>query len=340
MNAIKFTLLLSVLFSFNITTPVALSEQQKTALAITACISTYNAYKYIRYTYCDRPEEFYVQYSYPYAQLWYEDMIVQYPQAHLDTKRFLQIEHGTSAEQIVWSMSCNNIYCPQVDLAYINDAYKKKIDGEELDDTTIKTLYMCEWLLLHEAGHVELNYHLNKMFLTIGVVATFEFIKMLYKESTDDACNKSIESFFSAYITTDATNKSLTNAVMWMRYIVMTYSELITIGCIQLMWVRDQESQADSFANKHADTHSLPGAISFFEYILSLNQDNIEALTHEIEADEDAMSLLSYFNTTAQDFADEFINFITDPLHPSVNNRIQSVRDEIEHRLQNQAVTE
>jgi|GEM_PF-1536253 len=340
MSAIKFTLLLSVLFSFNVTTPVELSEQQNAALAITACISTYSAYSYIRYTYFDRPEEFYVQYSYPYAQLWYEDMIVKYPQAHLDTKRFLQIEHGTSAEQIVWSMSYNNIYCPQVDLAYINDAYKKKIDGEELDDRITKTLHMCEWLLLHEAGHVELDYNLNEMFLTIGLFSIFELIKMLYKESTDEASNKTIELFLSEYIATNATSKSLTNVVMWMRDVVMTYAELSIIGCIKLMWIRDQESQADSFANKHADTNALPGAISFFEYVLSFQQNNIEMLTSELEADEQSMSLLSYFNTTAHDFAYQINNYATDPLHPSLDRRIQSVRDEMERRLKNQAVTE
>lgn len=339
---IKFFLVF--LLSSDVITPVEWTSQKTTALAITSCFAISNLYQYLQY-YGEQPEEFYVKSSFPYAQLWYEDMIIKYPAAHLDKKRFLQARHGVSKEETVWSAMCNNIYCPQGDLIYLESLYKKKIDGEQLTDQEITSLDTYEYLLLHESGHIELDYSFNDLVLTVGMIAALEGIKAMYKESTDDACAKSTEAIFHGYFS-DSAAKYLTDATMWTRYIAMTYFELAIVGSIKLMWVRDQEVQADNFANKHVATDALSGAIAFFERVVNSYNVNgyqgitVEMLVEALEEDANIMSLLSYFNITAIEFSQQLLYVIIDPLHPTIDFRVQAIRDEIERRLADQAVAQ
>ena len=340
-SKIKFFLIF--LLSSHVVTPVEWTPQKATALAITSCFATSYLYHYLQY-YGDQPEEFYVKSSFPYAQLWYEAMIIKYPAAHLEKKRFLQARHGVPKEETTWSAMANNIYCPQMDLKFIEAAYKKKMDGEQLADHEVTFLYNFEWALLHESGHIELDYTFNDLVLTLGVIATFEAIKTIYKESTDDACGKSLDSMFNVCFS-DGLTKYLTGATMWTRYFAMTYIELDILAFVKLMWVRDQEVQADGFANKYVVTAAMPGVIEAFERAMtSYNVDGItitpEMLAAELEEDEMYMLLLSYFNTTAIKFSQQLINIMIDPLHPTVEYRIQCIRDEIARRLASQAISQ
>lgn len=319
-------LFLMLLLSFQITTPVDWTEQKKTAVVITSLFAATGIGSYLL-NYLEQPAEFYVKNLYPHAQLWYEDMIVKYPQARLDQKRFLQSSYFFSKEYAVWSVMCNNIYCPQGDLVYLEAVYTKKINDELLDDAEILFLNTIEWLLLHEAGHSELNYSLNEAMLIITGIAALEACKAFYKESTDDASKKYLESVSSPFFT---------SAAMWSRYMMMTYAELCILGSLKVAWVRDQEAQADNFANKHATSDALLGGVSFFERVRGSYQDLIQTLTKEFEADQDFMSILGYFNITAPDFAREILYFGNDITHPTPDYRIQTIRDEIACRLQNQ----
>ena len=279
-----------------------------------------------------------MKFSFPHAQLWYEEMITKYPAAHFDKKTFMQARYGAPKEQTIWSMAFSNIYVPQGDLIYLEAAYKKKIDGEQLNDEEMKALETMEWLLLHEAGHIELNYSFNAVALIIGGVATLEIIKMIYKESTDDACKKSIQSMLDQYSINDAAKDSFVNSAMWMRYTAMTYAELLVYSYGLIFWIRDQEAQADNFANQHAASAALPGAISFFQRFIDYYQPSVDVLTNEFEQDAMLVSLVPYFNTTVADFTRQLFYFANDFLHPSLDYRIQTIQDEIAYRLENQIV--
>lgn len=340
MKNVQLKLFLAALLTCNVTSPVEYTEQKQAAAIITGLVAVGGVYNYIRYTYFDRPEEFYVKHSFPYAQMWYDEMTIKYPAAHLDTKRFLQADYGIPKEDAVWSALYNSIHCPQADLAYIDAMYKKKMNGEPWTDDEIMTSNAIEWLLLHEAGHVELNYSLNDLYLGIGLYATFETMKMLYTESTDEASKKAVEKALSGYISHDRTHQFLTSSAMWMRYVAMTFPELFAMGCIKLAWVRDQEAQADNFANTHAAMDALPGGIGFFQRLIDWYKDTIEATKNELEQDPTSLSFLSYFNMTADEFARKVIYFGNDYLHPNPESRVQAIRDEIERRLKDQVVSQ
>src|SRR3989338_5463826 len=112
MRNFKLNLFLIALLSCNMITPVEWTEQKQAALVVTSLAAACSLYNYIPSCF-DQPEEFYVKFSFPNAQLWYEEMITKYPQAYLDKKSFMQARYGVSKEQIEWSMLSNNIYVPQ-----------------------------------------------------------------------------------------------------------------------------------------------------------------------------------------------------------------------------------
>lgn len=333
MKNFKLKLFLMMLVSCHVVTPVSWTEQKQNASIFISLAAAYYTYNLIPY-YVDQPAEFYVKHSYPHAQLWYEEMIVKYPQAHLDKKNFLQMRYGIPREEISWSLLCKNIYASQVDLIYLESVYSKKIDAQELSSQELDFLDLIEWLLLHEAGHVELNYSLHAAVFTLGCFTTLEIIKMVYKESTDDACKKSIESIVATCFADDVIKNYFVSAAMWMRYGVMNCLQGLSLGVLTTLWVRDQEMQADNFANQHATADCLPIAIRFFEYFINEYQPSIDLIIKEIEEDADFVSLLSYFNITVVDFVQSVSYFGIDPIHPSFDYRIQSIRDEIERRLE------
>lgn len=76
------------------------------------------------------PESFYVKSKYPYAQIWYDEMIVKYPDAHLKEVPFLFEKRGVFDNYVscYTSLECtyNQICGDRADLEIINNIYKKK----------------------------------------------------------------------------------------------------------------------------------------------------------------------------------------------------------------------
>lgn len=333
MKNFKLQAFLMMLISCHVVMPVAWTEQKQNASILISLVAAYYAYNLIPY-YADQPAEFYVSHSYPHAQLWYEEMIIKYPQAHLDKKNFLHMRYGISIEKISWGVGGNNIYASQVDLIYLESVYSKKINGQELSSQELDFLYLTEWALLHEAGHAELNYSLHAAVLALGCFTTLEIIKMVHKESTDDACEKSIKSIVATCFADDVIKNYIVSAAMWMRYGAMNCLQGLSLGVLTTLWVRDQEMQADNFANQHAATDCLPIAIRFFEYFADQYQPSIDRIVEELKEDADFMSELAYFDIDIIDLIKSVTYFGKDPMHPSFDYRIQSIRDEIERRLE------
>lgn len=224
-----------------------LESIQNSTIAWTVGLSTYLALvgysAYITTNYLIQEEHLVVS-KYPYAQAWYDAMAEKYPQAHLDQKKFLQTMRKVSPKVIRWCSTFNHIYFPQDSLKDINAFFKKQSEGIELTDEEKLTLAREEFILLHEAGHIEHSDIVNRFGTMIGAIIGLNGLKLcaLYALSQDEKyCNQLLayNDLFNTF-----------NLYAWI------------IGMIYLS--RSNEFAADTFAYTHGDEDSLKGGISFF----------------------------------------------------------------------------
>lgn len=178
---------------------------------------------------CFVKEDHFVSYKYPYAQQWYDSLNEKYPDAHLSEKRFLQTMYGMPVKLMSWCSTMNAIYFPQDSLKAINAAYKRKSEGQELSKEESEMLAQEEFILLHEAGHIEQNHIVKR--LCIGLS-------------------------FDALIT--AVVKKYDINLSW-------FNRLFLRIAVQSPFTRFQEGQADDFACARAGQQELEGGIRFFE---------------------------------------------------------------------------
>lgn len=103
-----------------------------------------------------------VKIDYPYAQRWYHDIAKKYPQAHLETKMFLQSNTMGS--------SGTSIYFPRSILVFIDSCYQRKMAGALLNAKEEEFLAEQGFYILREAGYLERNDTLQK-YVTLACLA-------------------------------------------------------------------------------------------------------------------------------------------------------------------------
>jgi len=184
-------------------------------------------------------EEYLVASKYPDAQKWYEALSKKYPDAHLEQKRFSQTMRGVRANAIAWCSAFDAIYFPQASLKEINRLYKKKMKNKELTQEELTILAKEEFILLHEAGHIEHNDMWKRLVSIIGIEAILSIGSQLYlKHINPSGVQRTIVSHMDGFIP----------------FFVALFG-----------YIRYQEAQADNFACQQGDIDALKGGITFFE---------------------------------------------------------------------------
>lgn len=335
MNILKSKLLLILFLSSNITQcsnlplnpKIELSTERvigKVGVSIISAAAIYCIYTYLV------QEDAFVAHDYPQAQAWYNSMALKYPQAHLEKKKFLQNLSLFPKSLTSWCATFNEIYFPQDALKDINYLYQKNLDGTKLTDQENLFMNMQEFLLLHEAGHVEHNDLINRAIGLIGTTIILESAALLYKEVYKINSETSIQQIIG----------SVTFA-SWLMSITLS---------------RYQECNADKFACENGSLQALQGGKSFFEnrkvdwlydlqnYTLSpyIKTDSLVGnLTQSIancirvplfSIDKGIRSLFASTDATYY-----LYHFILAYTHPSPAYRAQTIQDEIARRLENSA---
>ena len=240
--------------------PLSQVVLQTSALATIIGISVISSY--VATTYLIQ-EKHLVKAKYPDAQAWYNAMNEKYPAAHLDSKLFLQTMRGVPAKLMSWCSTTNQIYFPQEALHDINFLYRKQVNNiEPLTDEENLFLGMQEFILLHEAGHIEHN-HITKRILTVvGLFASVLTLRAVYKIYNDEANLINMLSDENPdYISQDDIDG------VQLVYDFCTWFIAFMAFDIMVPFVasRPQEFEADKFAYENADDLALQGGIAFFE---------------------------------------------------------------------------
>ncbi|MBV8660524.1 MAG: M48 family metalloprotease [Candidatus Dependentiae bacterium] len=317
---------------------------QRTTLttgAVTGILALIAAYNYTTATYLIQEKDL-VKSKYPYAQAWYNDMAKKYSKAHLHQKLFLQRMHYVSPKHISWSSTFNQIYFPQDSLKDIDNLYRRKLSGEKLIDEEELTLSKEEFILLHEAAHIEHNDMSKRIGSNIGLILAMNFLQMFilqnleFKNKEPRDLNKLdlIKDF--DFLVTDS---------------LLSITKIIALFCASIEIARCQESAADKFAYELGDINSLHGGVSFFE-----NEEMDPLFDIQNTKWSPFLKVDSALGNTAQFLAscqevplfyiDKIIktiyaststsrwmyNFFRDPIHPGPSVRAQNLKDEIAKR--------
>ncbi|AXK60378.1 hypothetical protein [Candidatus Chromulinivorax destructor] len=133
------------------------------------------------------PESFYVKSKYPYAQVWYDEMIIKYPDAHLKEVPFLFEKRGVFDNYVscYGCLECtyNQICCYRGDLEIINNIYKKKAEGIELTENDINNSRILEFILLNVAGYLQQNSYAKRLMCEAAVFPAAVAALALYKNN-------------------------------------------------------------------------------------------------------------------------------------------------------------
>lgn len=314
---------------------------------------------YIGYNYLIR-QGYLVENKFPIAHAWYQALTLKYPDAHFDTKQFVQIPQFSLLPDLLasWARTCSwtsnhdHIYFSENALQEITYLYKKVIDGYILDENEQLALARQEFILLHEAGHIEHNDAKDIIITIIGLLAITQGSEYVYdtiiepvKTQIDDIEMpqqiKDKEGIMQSYLGTYIPNsvKSVQGATFM-------------AGLVNML--RYQESRADKFACSLADDATLQGAITLFE-------DEHMDLLYDLENKKMTpyMKTNSTVGTMIQTVAGPFeliaslivqqtflivkaipelrwtFDFVLDPIHQGPSVRAQLIKDELARRAQN-----
>ena len=329
MNILKLNLFLIALLSCNLTKTAAkptLNEATITSNIISSTIVAATAYCMISYII---QEDQLVEHTYPQAQAWYDTMAQKYPQAHLNEKLFLQNIFFIPKMFMPSCASFNQIYFPQESLKDINYLYQKGLDGVKLTEEENIFMNMQEFLLLHEAGHIEHNDHANRFYASMTAMVAIYGSALIYKNNT----NNNIDT------------KQLLAIGGWAYFLAnMSIS-------------RYQEANADKFAYQNGELATLLAGISFFENEKVDGLYNIEnkKLSPFIKTDSPVGILtqslancvrvplfciekgikIAFKSTDATTW---LYHYLIGSTHPSPSARAQAIRDEISRRLESSTI--
>ncbi len=251
MKLLKSKILLFSLFFTHHVSAWDLSENQKLNLILSAgyvsmgTISAATAY--MMYS-CNIPDKFYVKNKYSYAQIWYNEMAVKYPDAQLDQYTFLSAQRGFCSNYVTWQCTFHEIYAHRADLDALEDIYKKKAASIELSEQEILVLNILEFLLLDVAGLAKHN-----VFVKSLIADSIAFPIAL---ATVDLC----------IIRNLVTSPSAKIEPAVAMFEVATAFTMTTLGYFS--YIKHQVVQADKFAcQQAADVDVLRGGLKFFNHL-------------------------------------------------------------------------
>lgn len=220
---------------------------------------------YLGYNYLMR-EDALVQNKYPIAQDWYAAMTAKYPAAHFETKQFLQSpKYGVLPrirKNCNWTSNFKHIYFPEESLKEITYLYKKVIDGYPLTDLEKLALARQEFVLLHEAGHIE---HNDSRDIILSIIALFAVTHGAAYVCEQMLCpilsHIPLDAYFnrSDYFIND--NRRLETKIAFAAKPVAALTFIASL----ITLLREKERQADKFAYRLADSETLKAAITLFE---------------------------------------------------------------------------
>ena len=316
---------------------LASSALRNTAISL-GLIGLLASYNYVVSNYLVQ-EEHLVQVDYPYAQEWYQDLVCKYPAAHLDTKLFLQTMRNIPAKNISWCSSFRHIYFPQDELITIDAYYKKKMDGLELDTDEELFLAEQEFILLHEAGHIESNdaaqRYMTLAALAIGVQLAGCALQYWMQDKT---VYENQRDLYQALWKNDM----LSN--------VLYYSKIAGAFAGYTAVVRSQEFAADTFACTLADQDALQGGISFcqtrqeFDPLINIEDTKVSPFIpvsdswgqaiqdYFKESDEESLQNLKNIKKDPQ--VRKYFDFFRSMTHPGSFARAERIQQEIDRRAQ------
>ena len=308
-------------------------------------------------------EECLVKSKYPHAQAWYDAMAIKYPVAHLDNKLFLQTIWGIPKNFISWCSTFNQIYFPQSALIRINSLYGMLENNQTLSDQDQLFLAEQEFILLHEAGHIEHNDITETYCYTAALGAVIGgFADKEICTNYDPKFNVQIKPKPQITIQSNLIENNDVSFTIPTKYnvtITMTESLIKTAASalvISLLLGRHNERNADAFAYTHGDDNALLGGISFFESEMVDPLFNIENkqpspyLATDSTIGTIAQSAISiiemptfYIGKTigtiinSTSFTRWLYDASRDLVHPGAPTRVQAIREEIQRRLHAQS---
>lgn len=232
-----------------------------------------------------------IQDQYPYAAQWYNDLSIKYPVAHLEQKQFL----GNSSYG--WIATKNSILIDSNEAKRINIVYEKKCKGNNLSKNQQEYMATNEWIVLHEAGHIEHKDAIKS--LIIPRIIGF-----------------GLESLYQMYHSKLGINPADRNLYV---KIGISGSMLLTHHILYQSYSRYLEVQADEFANQHADHNALIGAKNHLKYCIDSDEQEYIKTVNNYE-------IIAYF------IKNQKIPLLHDS-HPSFESRIQVIDNEIKKRF-------
>ncbi len=305
---------------------------------------------YIGYNYLIR-QEFLVKNKFPVAQAWYDQLTQKYPAAYLNHKQFVQTPQfslipdalAKFVESCGWSSSHDHIYFKETDLTEITFLYQKVLDGYPLHELEQLALARHEFILLHEAGHIEHN-DAKDLLITIGglLLLSHGLIDTSKDEPTKDLSliNFSINNYNIRCLTIPG--------------VVQTMSGAAFIAGLFAM-LRYQESRADKFACDIADANTLKGAITIFEdeKIDKLYELENKTITPFIKTNSIAGKIFQNIIGPVEFLLAALVqqgglaikstkethwiyDFTVNPMHEGPSVRAQRIKDELAHREHHQ----
>lgn len=211
-----------------------------------------------------------IEEKYPYAQVWYNDIINKYPSVHFDTKKLLRLEPAFDGS-LSWKTSYHQIYCAPYILNNINKLYDKKVNGKKLADDDELYLDVQEFIILCQVGAIEQYHMLQRYMYTFGLIMSLECVRILYKDFTDDDAYK----YYASQDEFTIDQNLLHSAFIWEDIVHIKMRErnkhifaIEFLSAIVLPWFTIdilQKSAGCAFACKHADSHALQQNLLFFE---------------------------------------------------------------------------
>ncbi len=290
---------------------------------------------------CLIQEEHLVVTDYPWAQLWYNDLAKKYPNAHLDTKLFLQSNRMTPAKNTLRNASFNNIFFPEDALFLIDYYYEMKLQGQELSEYKELILAGQEFLLLREAGDIENNDTVKDSIACVSIAVAAQMAEYIVRSCIQDKA--------TSYDSLVDLEKALT--IRYFTQNCMWYSKAIAIFYGFAYVTKSQRIRADDFACKMADLSALQGGIYLFE-----NEEEFNSLADvEYKTISPFIEITDPFGKKIQNYVkvydEELLQALQDIKEfipadvycevdiddtisqPGPLSRIKKIQDEIDHRL-------
>ncbi|MBP6870048.1 hypothetical protein KBC04_04145 [Candidatus Babeliales bacterium] len=338
MKKSKLFFILVFCFSF-VERQVEATYLPQVGMGFTGLISFFLLKQYVDTNYLVQ-EKHLVATDYAYAQMWYDAMVIKYPDAHLSQKLFLQNWRTIDLKAINHCSSFSHIYFPQESLKTINDLYKKTVDGENLTQEEQVYLGKEEFMLLYLTAHIEHQDIANYCYYKVAILSGLTALAYIYAST-------SVPTQAIGFLK-DRYNMSDVKAT-WMHDYLLFILGVAVYGKIFNNLAYEHEVAADKFVCDHADINALEGGITFFEdkkidTLITIENETVSPfIPVESELGMKIQYLVKIYEKTFLEYlqnikkdpvARRIYDTERDPIHQNPSVRAQLIREEIARRVQ------